>query len=113
MQWHSHCSAMSSGVPIVTTHVIPALCLTSGSGQSLPETTQIAKGVLWLLHRLMSTRNSAAGFSTREDLKGRGVWVACTFSSDDFLLLNTYKKPKPTISSLIRFWLLVSVDMQK
>lgn len=112
MQWHSHWSTMSNEVLIVTSHVIPVLCFTV-SGRSLLEITQIAKAVLWLLHRLMSTNNSAVGFSRGEDLKGRGVLVASTFFSDYFLLLNAYKKPKPTINNLIRSQLLVGVDMQK
>lgn len=101
-QQHSHWSTVSSEVLVVTTCVVPVLCLPGGSGHSLLETTQISKGVLWLLRCLMSTRNSAVGFSRGDDLKGRGVWIASTFSSVCFLLLNAYKKAKPTINSLIR-----------
>lgn len=104
---------MSSEVLIVTTRVVPVLCLPGGSGESLLETTQIPEGVVWLLHCLMSTRSSAVGFSRGDDLKGRGVWIASHFSSDYFLLVNAYKKPRQTINSSIISQLLVSVDMQK
>lgn len=46
------------------------------------------KEFLWILHCLMSTRNSAFGFSRGDDLKGRSVWIASTFSSVCFLLLK-------------------------